>query len=87
MPAANYLRASAAAAVGDWGAVVGPARAYLDAVGPDAPTARLLGTALRELGRPADAVAAFELGLRDDPTRTDLRAARDHARGLAARKK
>lgn len=86
MPAANYLRASAAAAVGDWAAVEGPARAYLDAVGPDAPTARVLGRALLERGRPADAVAAFEQGLRDDPGRTDLRAARDHARGLAAGK-
>jgi hypothetical protein len=82
-PATNYLRASAAAAVGDWAAVVGPARAYLDAVGPDAPTARLLGAALRELGRPAEAAAAFEVGLRDDPGRADLRAARDHARELA----
>jgi len=86
MPAVSHLRASAAAAVGDWAAVVGPARAYVAAVGPDAPTARLLGTALRELGRPAEAVAAFEMGLRDDPGRADLRAARDHARGLAAGK-
>ncbi|MFO0796735.1 MAG: hypothetical protein U0804_04605 [Gemmataceae bacterium] len=84
MPAADYLRASAAAAAGDWPAVLEPARAYLDAVGPDAPAARLLGTALRELGRPAAAAAAFEAGLRDDPGRADLRAARDQARALAA---
>ena len=83
MPATDYLRAAAAAAAGEWEEVIGPARAYLDAVGPDAPAARLLGTALHELGRPAEAVAAFELGLRDDPTRADLRAARDHALALA----
>ncbi|HEX4613975.1 MAG TPA: hypothetical protein VH092_37685 [Urbifossiella sp.] len=82
LPATDYLRAAAAAAARDWEGVVGPARAYLDTVGPDAPTARLLGTALRELGHPAEAVAAFESGLRDDPARDDLRAARDHARGL-----
>lgn len=86
MPATDYLRAAAAAAAGEWEAVIGPARAYLEAVGPDAPAARLLGTALRELGRPAEAAAAFELGLSDDPTRADLRAARDHARALADRR-
>jgi hypothetical protein len=81
LPATDYLRAAAAAAAGDWEGVVGPARAYLDTVGPDAPAARLLGTALRELGRTAEAAAAFELGLRDDPGREDLRAALAHVRG------
>ncbi len=82
LPATAYLRASAAAAARDWAGVLAPAREYLNAVGPDAPAARLLGTALRELGRPAEAAVVFELGLRDDPAREDLRAALAQVRNI-----
>lgn len=81
LPATNYLRAAAAAAVGEWEPAATAARAYLAAVGPDAAAARILGTALRELGKPVEAAAAFELGLRDDPARDDLRAALADVRG------
>ncbi|MDB5311423.1 MAG: tetratricopeptide repeat protein [Gemmataceae bacterium] len=75
LPAVDYLRASAYAAAGNWADAAEHARRYVDQLGPDAAACRILGRALRETGRPAEAAAAFEQGLRDDPTREDLRAA------------
>jgi len=75
LPAVLYLRASAHAVAADWPRAALNARLYLDHLGPDAAACRILGTALREMMRPAEAAAAFEQGLRDDPTRQDLKAA------------
>jgi tetratricopeptide (TPR) repeat protein len=75
LPAVDYLRASAHAAAGNWAAAEVHARRYVDLRGPDAAACRILGVALREQGRPAEAAAAFELGLRDDPAREDLKEA------------
>lgn len=75
LPAVDYLRASAHAVKADWPNAALFARKYLDAVGPDVGACRILGTALRELGDRPGAIDAFELGLKDDPTRDDLKAA------------
>jgi tetratricopeptide (TPR) repeat protein len=74
-PAIDYLRACTHAVGGNWAEAVISATRYIDQVGPDAAAGRILGTALRELGRPTEAAAAFEQALQDDPSRADLKAA------------
>ena len=74
-PAVDYLRASAHAVGGNWAEAVVHASRYIDQIGPDAAAGCILGTALRELGRPTEAAAAFEQALQDDPSRADLKAA------------
>jgi hypothetical protein len=74
-PAADTVRAVALFRLGRWAECEAAARRAVAAVGPDPRASLVLGLALAELGRPADAVAELQAAAAEFPDADPLREA------------